>query len=200
MRTRMVCNARPGTVTRGSVVARSDKGMPLYADANESDIFIFSGHEDLVPVLTEDPDGRDRAPGQDGEYRIDAYRPRVEDVFARIERRTHIVTGDTHWRSIMPDNVTSVYGLSTGARIADPRNPLHVFKWLLEATFDPLGNITFYCQSVRKRGSDAILVVLRPLQLRCPDKAGPQQVQVGSPIHLPLDQFELCVLPFGLAV
>lgn len=50
-----------------------------------------------------------------------------------------------------------------------------------------------------KMGSDAILV-LSQLKLGCPDKPGPQQVQIGSPIHLSLDQFELCVLSLGLTV
>ena len=127
-----------------NISRRTDKGLPRYADADESDIFILSGQEDLAPVLTAQGNDWVREASQAGAWRIDAYRPRVEGLFARIERRTHTVTGDTHWRSVTPDNVTSVYGLSPGARIADPANPLHVFKWLLEATFDALGHVTFY--------------------------------------------------------
>ena len=40
------------------------------------------------------------APG----YRIDRYRPRVEALFARIERWTRIADGDVHWRSVTRDN------------------------------------------------------------------------------------------------
>jgi Salmonella virulence plasmid 65kDa B protein len=127
-----------------SITRRTDKGLPRYVDAEESDVFILSGHEDLVPVLTADGGAWVRVPAQDGLYRVDAYAPRVEGSFARIERRTNLLTGDTHWRAITPDNVTSVYGLSAGARIADPGNPLHIFEWLLEATFDAFGNLTFY--------------------------------------------------------
>ena len=127
-----------------SIVRRTDKGIPRYVDEEESDIFILSGQEDLVPILPSEADGWIRTSSTDGEYRVDAYRPRVEGLFARIERRTHLVTGDAHWRSISDDNVTSVFGLTAAARITDPKNPRHVFKWLLEATFDDRGHATLY--------------------------------------------------------
>src|SRR5437660_7923224 len=38
-----------------SITRKTDKGLPQYADAIESDVFILSGAEDLVPVLM--PDG-----------------------------------------------------------------------------------------------------------------------------------------------
>jgi RHS repeat-associated protein len=133
------------TIDIPNIARRTDKGLPRYADATESDIFILSGQEDLVPVLAQQPDRTWlRETTTDGEFLVDSYRPRVEGLFARIERRTHVVTGDAHWRSITADNVTSYFGLSAGARITDPANPLHVFKWLLEATFDSLGHATFY--------------------------------------------------------
>src|SRR6476660_9702173 len=34
-----------------SITRKTDKGLPRYEDANESDVFILSGVEDLVPVL-----------------------------------------------------------------------------------------------------------------------------------------------------
>src|SRR5580698_4257395 len=37
-----------------SITRRTDKGLPRYQDADESDVFILSGAEDLVPVLLED--------------------------------------------------------------------------------------------------------------------------------------------------
>ncbi len=127
-----------------NIARRTDKGIPRYENAEESDIFILSGQEDLVSVLEDQGSGWVRTPSVDGDYIVDAYRPRIEGLFARIERRTHKVTGDTHWRSITAENVTSVFGMSPGARVADPKNPLHVFKWLLEATFDSLGHVTLY--------------------------------------------------------
>src|ERR1041385_9137171 len=46
-----------------SITRKTDKGLPQYRDSEESDVFIFSGAEDLVPVLVKNPDGswaRDR--------------------------------------------------------------------------------------------------------------------------------------------
>ena len=34
-----------------SITRKTDKGLPKYQDANESDVFILSGAEDLVPVF-----------------------------------------------------------------------------------------------------------------------------------------------------
>ena len=36
-----------------SITRKTDKGLPKYQDAEESDVFILSGAEDLVPVLSE---------------------------------------------------------------------------------------------------------------------------------------------------
>src|SRR5215213_9662385 len=97
-----------------SITRKTDKGLPKYQDAEESDVFILSGAEDLVPALKE-VDGqweRDVVPrriGRDDHF-VRRYRPRVEGIFARIERWTHRSDDDTHWRSISKDNVTTLYG------------------------------------------------------------------------------------------
>src|SRR5215204_5792087 len=36
------------------ITRKTDKGLPKYQDADESDVFILSGTEDLVPVLVKD--------------------------------------------------------------------------------------------------------------------------------------------------
>src|SRR5512134_3966643 len=36
-----------------SITRKTDKGLPRYQDATESDVFILSGAEDLVPVLVD---------------------------------------------------------------------------------------------------------------------------------------------------
>jgi len=36
-----------------SISRKTDKGLPKYQDADESDVFILSGAEDLVPVLVD---------------------------------------------------------------------------------------------------------------------------------------------------
>src|ERR1700730_10235312 len=75
-----------------SITRKTDKGLPRYDDVEESDIFILSGAEDLVPVVTKtngEWDGRSfDSPATEPDYRIRSYRPRIEALFARIERWT----------------------------------------------------------------------------------------------------------------
>jgi len=92
-----------------SITRKTDKGLPQYFDARESDVFILSGAEDLVPVYRQDTDGSWVAshPGyqrdsdgfwvrnqegrfvihedEDDGFRIRRYRPCIEGLFARIE-------------------------------------------------------------------------------------------------------------------
>jgi hypothetical protein len=77
-----------------SITRKTDKGLPQYLDADESDVFVLSGAEDLVPI----PVGAGSP--TPGGYHIQSYRPRIEGPFARIERWTHQSDGDIHWRSI----------------------------------------------------------------------------------------------------
>jgi RHS repeat-associated protein len=129
------------------VTRKTEKGLPRYGD---DDVFVMSGAEDLVPVLQEavDPDDASNTIWTTPEsialngYQITRYRPRTEGLFARIEKWAK---GDeTHWRAITKDNVTSVYGLSQRACIANPENPSQIYEWLLEETFDAKGNHIFY--------------------------------------------------------
>lgn len=116
---------------------------PQYLDAQESDVFLLSGAEDLVPVLNA---GGSRfsdettAPG----YVIRRYRPRVEGLFARIERWTDTTTGESHCRSISRDNVTTWYGRTAESRVADPADPAKVFSWLICQSYDDKGNAIVY--------------------------------------------------------
>ena len=129
-----------------SITRRTDKGLPRYADYEESDIFILSGSEDLVPVLLHDEDGSwvdEPIPPRDG-HAIKAYRPRTEGLFARVERWTRLDDGATHWRSISKDNILTVYGFDANSQIADPSNPKHVFSWLICGSFDDRGNAIVY--------------------------------------------------------
>src|SRR5262249_14608349 len=73
-------------------------------------------------------------------YQIRRYRPRVEGLFARIERWTHAVTGDVHFRVVTRDDVLQVYGRSATARIADPAASWRGVSWLLEEARGARGN------------------------------------------------------------
>jgi RHS repeat-associated protein len=125
-----------------SVSRRTDQGVPRYDD---SDVFQLTGAEDLVPALQRDANG-DWVPVTRtvGEFDVEAYRPRTEGAFARIERWRDRVSADTHWRVTSRDNVLSVYGRDPSARIGDPADPRRVLRWLLEETADDRGNIVRY--------------------------------------------------------
>ena len=128
-----------------AITRKTDKGLPKYQDADESDVFILSGAEDLVPVLN--PDGSrfedtTSAPG----YKIHRYRPRIEGLFARIERWTDATTGEVRWRSITKDNITTWYGKTSESRVTDPdpNGKNHIFSWLICESYDDKGNAILY--------------------------------------------------------
>jgi RHS repeat-associated protein len=129
-----------------SITRRTDLGLPRYADREESDIFILSGSEDLVPVLVSDEEGRwieEPFSPREG-YAIKSYRPRTEALFARIERWTRCDDGATHWRSVSRDNILTLYGFDANSRIVDPHNSDHVFSWLICCSIDDKGNAMVY--------------------------------------------------------
>ena len=131
-----------------SITRKTEKGLPRYQDANESDVFILSGAEDLGPVLVYHKDERKwkrGVPRTYGIFAIQRYRPRIEGLFARIERWTNKKTGVIHWRSISKDNITTTYGKTANSRIADPADPKRrIFSWLISESYDDRGNAIFY--------------------------------------------------------
>ena len=138
-----------GTLALPSISRKTDKGLPKYQDVTESDTFILSGAEDLVPVLQQREDDwvRDETSRvvENKHYRIQRYRPRIEGLFARIERWTNQVDPtDTYWRSISRDNITTWYGKTTESRIADPDDAGRIFSWLICESYDDKGNLIVY--------------------------------------------------------
>lgn len=124
------------------ITRRTDRGLPQYLDNQESDVYILSGVEDLVPLLNADGSRfEEPRPG----YRVTRYRPRIEGLFSRIERWTSVNDpSDTFWRSISRDNVTTFYGKTAASRIADPADPSRIFTWLLCESLDDKGNAAIY--------------------------------------------------------
>ena len=135
-------------LTIPSITRKTGKGLPQYRD---EDVFVLSEAEDLVPFLVE------KTPGQwehevieprivdDISYRVDRYRPRIEGLFARIERWTNLTTAsDCFWRSISRNNITTWYGKSKESRISDPFNPSRIFSWLICESHDDKGNVISY--------------------------------------------------------
>ncbi len=137
-----------------SITRKTDKGLPQYLDNDESDVFVISNAEDLVPVLEETPGGwvRQTLPtrnvnGED--FRIQRYRPRIEGLFSRVERWTSLQTGESHWRSITRTNVTTLYGNTDNSRIfsvaeSDPQQAKKIFSWLISESYDDKGNAIVY--------------------------------------------------------
>ena len=124
-----------------SISRKTAQAIPRYDD---SDTFVMSEADDLVPV-----EGL-FCPLKNAErgFVVMRYRPRTEGLFARIEKWENSADHRTHWRVTTKDNVTSIYGNSEDARIADPVDDAagqpRVFQWLIERTDDARGNQIVY--------------------------------------------------------
>jgi hypothetical protein len=78
-------------------------------------------------------------------FRIRRYRPRIEGLFARIERWTKVDDpADVHWRTITRDNILTLYGKDAESRVVDPADPSHIFSWLICESRDDVGNAMLY--------------------------------------------------------
>ncbi|MGF1585702.1 MAG: SpvB/TcaC N-terminal domain-containing protein [Bacteroidales bacterium] len=154
----------------GSIKRKTDKGLPQYLDTIDSDSFLFSEAEDLVPEFKKNPQGsflqnangeyiineRDSA---DGLFTIRNYRPRIEGLFARIERWTDKVSGRTKWRVITKENSTTLFGWTDGAIIANPGDNAEIYEWMPEFVFDDKGNCTQYIyKKENETGFDELLL------------------------------------------
>lgn len=139
-----------------SITRKTDKGLPRYADHEDSDVFILSGAEDLVPVLNGDGTrpGDDTRSLEGADWWVRRYRPRIEGLFARIERWTKKDGTDVAWRSISRDNVITWYGKDEGSRIVDPGDPTRIFTWLICQSYDDKGNAMAY--SYLKENDDGV--------------------------------------------
>lgn len=129
------------TLSLPQISRQTDKGVPRYLDAQESDVFLLSGADDLVPA-----DAPDTTRTLEGvAYQVRRYRPRIEGVFACIERFSRSDgLFDVFWRSIDKNNTTTWYGKSAQSRIADPSDPTHVFAWLGCESTDDKGQTIVY--------------------------------------------------------
>ncbi|MCQ3976647.1 MAG: hypothetical protein DPW09_24710 [Anaerolineae bacterium] len=116
------------------VSRKTDKGVPQYED---TDTFILSGAEDLVPVE------------ENAEFT--RYRPRTDGLFTRIEH--HHKSPNNYWLVHSKDGLKSYYGTpgsipNDPATIAAPNDRTNatsddrtkIFAWKLTRTEDPFGN------------------------------------------------------------
>ena len=151
-----------------SIKRKTDKALPKYFDAIDSDTFLFSEAEDLVPEYQKESDGSFSKDANaqyifkvssSGDFQIQYYRPRIEGLFARIERWRHIQTGEIKWKVITKENVTTLFGWTAQARTADTKDANRIFEWLPEFVFDDKGNTTHYLYKKEdESGFDATLL------------------------------------------
>jgi RHS repeat-associated protein len=119
---------------------RTDKLLPAYRDADNSDIFQLTGVEDLVLQLRDGGEsGWQPVMCNSEDYLIKRFRPRIEGAFTLIEQ----VTSPTHgmyWKTTAKDNTVTFYGMGAEGRVADPADPSRIYEWLPEISFDDKGN------------------------------------------------------------
>jgi RHS repeat-associated protein len=118
----------------------TDRFIPRYDDR---DVFMLAGSDELVPSLSWDGIDWNEEVEEVGELTVRRYRPRVDSEFSRIERIARD-DGESWWRIMSRDNVTTFYGTHAGARVAEPDAPNHVHQWLPTVSFDDLGNCAVY--------------------------------------------------------
>lgn len=150
-----------------TITRKTDRGVPRYIDGgnDESDVFVFSGSEDLVPRLKRDSSGLvlhvDGKPTideavQDGHV-VRQYLPRIESAFSRIERWTNIQNdGDVYWHVMTADNHIFVFGKDDFSRVASGDG--RTFSWLLSQSYDSYGNAVAYSY----KAEDSVGVPLLP--------------------------------------
>ena len=138
----------------GSIKRKTDQELPQYLDGIESDVYLLSDAEELVPEFKKKTDGSfqlkngdyliNERNSPDGLFVIRNYRPRIEGLFARIERWIEKSTGRIKWRVINKDNGTTLFGWTDNAVIADPDDQSKICNWLPEFVFDDKGNCSQY--------------------------------------------------------
>ena len=111
------------------------EGAPRYDGRDE---VAYNGRTPIIPQLVEGT-GEARVE-ETSTYRVHVYRPRRGYGELRYERWVHRTTGDVHWRTRDRNDVVTVFGRSASHRIAAPDDPSRVFRWLVEARYDPTGD------------------------------------------------------------
>ncbi|TAL53381.1 SpvB/TcaC N-terminal domain-containing protein [Pandoraea sp.] len=141
------------------IACRTSKGVPHYTDDDEIQ---GPGGEPVVREL--DTNGQPvqyvassllGRPLGGRQFTVARFVPRVAGDFSRIERWTPRDGADraegarqaaAFWVVHGSDGTLHLYGVSAGARIADPADPdVRVARWLLEESVSPTGEHIVYC-------------------------------------------------------
>lgn len=143
------------SLSLGSIKRKTDKTLPQYFDSIDSDTFLLSEAEDLVPEFKKEIDGSflvdkdsnyivNERGSPDGLFTIRNYIPRIEGLFARIERWSKNDNGRIKWRVISKENITTLFGWTDNSILSDPENPTKIYEWRPEFIFDEKGNCSQY--------------------------------------------------------
>lgn len=153
-----------------SIKRKTDRKLPRYLDDEDSDTFLFSGAEDLVPEFSREQNGNfsldtdgnyiiREKDSLDGLFTIRFYKPRKEGFFARIERWSSKTSQEVKWRVITRENETTLFGWTAASRISDPQDEGRIFEWLPEFVFDDKGNCSrYYYRKEDDAGLDGTLL------------------------------------------
>ena len=155
-----------------SITRKTDKGLPQYSDSEESDVYVLSGAEDLVPVYRQDLDGTGLRLIQDrtrrrrllgarhGGAHADSRRPDrwlLRPPLPAPDRgafRPHrAMDQHQHRRDPLafdhPGQRHHVYGKDNNSASSTPptRSPAastRIFSWLICESYDDKGNAIVY--------------------------------------------------------
>ena len=127
------------TLALPPITPQDQQGLAPVLDTTtqtESDVFILSGAEDLVPVLDAAGQTRRPTPRPHPGHVIHRYRPRIEGLFARIERWTRIDRRRRPLAQHLPrqrphplrqrrrvPRIADPADAAAGVQLADQRNP-----------------------------------------------------------------------------
>lgn len=126
-----------------SIARNTSKVLPKYQDESDSDTFVLSGCDELVPFINKNDDGSwSKAVLELGTLTITRYRPRIEKEYLKIERITKGY--ETYWKVTTENNTVTFFGVTEEYRIFDPKNPKKIFKWLPQFSYDNYGNVIEY--------------------------------------------------------
>ncbi len=135
-----------------SIQRKTDKQLPKYLDADESDTFMFSGVEDLVPKLNKENDKWEEVLKVKDGFEIKQYIPRIEGSFHKIERIKPVNQNTFYWKVTSRNNTVTFFGLTDNARLMDPDDKEKIFKWFPELSYDNKGN----CFQYEYKNEDAV--------------------------------------------
>ncbi|CTQ34660.1 SpvB/TcaC N-terminal domain-containing protein [Jannaschia rubra] len=169
----------PPTITR-----LGDRGAPRYDD---TDRFSLTGVGELSPLLERAGDRWQPVRRQQGQIRIDSFRPVTGAAEHVIERWTDRATGIARWRVAKSDGGVAIYGETPAARLADPMRPARILCWHLEHHRDAQGNAAQFIYKPEDFANVPRTSAAEAKRMRGPDPAATYLKRVRYANRVPFD-------------